>query len=420
MRGFPVVMRTVALPVVLLVVLAGASCLLPAVSALEPGRFPALDRAVAGRLRVVDLVEQAGTDDALLAGAAEGLAWNSVVYHSHTQYSDGNLTVQWLMLYAALSGVDAIAITDHRTLDQCRDPYFRETLGTWPIRGEEWGWDGHAGILGLSGDEPIPNDSIDLMLAEAAERGGLVVINHPFGSGDPWPRDYLDEGIGAIEVWNTIWLTPFLTEGLTPGLPASGDLDGLDLAAPYLAAGMGDELPNPRAVAWWQGFLAEGRRIPAIGGVDFHYFPLPLWLPVCLVAAPDNTPEEILAATANGRLVIARDPTSPRVFISADADGDGVFEALTGDDITVTEPGEIRFLVEVEGGAGRLLRLWTAEGQLADVIIGPGRPWRLLLTADVDATTQDFLRAEVHSPVLDLIMLGLTNPIYVNYEATRD
>lgn len=204
------------------------------------------------------------------------LKWYNTVLHSHSTYSDGNLSVQLLMMYAALSGCDAIAITDHNTLDQCSDPYFEPFLGSTPVRGEEWSNNGHANILGLTGNEAILGGSIEQMIEEATERGGIVNINHPFLS-SLWPHDYLDEGIDGIEVWNSLWLVPPVdcrgkigSSNLCPEayLHRSGYLEDCIAAAAALppadevSADLFEDYPNPLALAWWQGSWRKGTVFP--------------------------------------------------------------------------------------------------------------------------------------------------------------
>lgn len=357
--------------------------------------------------------------------------WYNTVLHSHSQYSDGNLSVRSLMTYAAFSGCAAIAITDHCSLDQCSDPYFQPTFGTIPIRGEEWTTlSGHANVLNPTGDLSFceeAGDSIELMITSALNRNGTIVVNHPFYA-EGWTHDYLDEGISGIEVWNIFWFMPPQDSAFAANyycaadfirqncyLTQSADVVEQVFLAYGLTDGMFDNFPNIRALAWWQGFLEQGRMVSAVGGADFHYFPVPLLFPLSYVAAPSNSAEDIVQAVADGHLIITHDWNSPKVFVYADDNGDGFYESIVGDNLQIAAATTIRFRIEVVAGEGKRVHLVTSQGLQEERIVGSGNPWVWELQVQANAATRDFVRAEVRSLMLSDYMLSLTNPIYINY-----
>ncbi|RME01846.1 MAG: hypothetical protein D6812_07325, partial [Deltaproteobacteria bacterium] len=106
--------------------------------------------------------------------AAWGEGWYLFANHIHSSYSEDNEEfTRWKRTpgeliemaderFRALGMSGGIAITDHRTLAQTRDPGFVPVGVAQPIVGVEWGvsgeFSGHAGLLGLSGEDPPSSD----------------------------------------------------------------------------------------------------------------------------------------------------------------------------------------------------------------------------------------------------------------------
>ena len=306
--------------------------------------------------------------------------------HCHSELSHDSATpVAVLLSQAALHGASAINVTDHRTLTQCSDDDFHPFLGVYPMCGEEWGSDGHAGLLNMPPDgDPMDGWTIPDMVLEATAQGATIVANHPFYEGDPWPEERVSEGIEGIEVWNGPWWW-------------------------MLAA----TLPNQQATRWWQDHLEEGRRIFAIGGSDVHYVGLNPLRPCNYVLAEGPEPEAIQRAVEAGRLGISEDEKGPRAFLWADADGDGEYETPMGTDLEVASPTWIGIRIAVKKGKGDQLFLYTREGLVHSTKVDH-KSWELRLAARVDATTRDFLRIELRGTLTNT-MKSMTNPIYVNY-----
>ena len=114
-----------------------------------------------------------------------------------------------------------------------------------------------------------------------------------------------------------------------------------------------------------------------------------------------------------GHVFVSEAPTGPFIEMRADADGDGVFEALPGD---VTAPKEgtlLRFHVIYRGPDGKHLRFFSKRGLVHEI------------TPDVEeydgefelrVEGDDYVRCEVRGyrgrPDRGEVVHALTNPIY--------
>ena len=313
--------------------------------------------------------------------------WFLFANHCHSAKSHDSFTpISVLLSQAALHGASSIAVTDHRTLAQCSDPDFYPQLGVYPICGEEWGSEGHAGLLNLPPDaDPMDGWPLAEMVAEATALGASVIANHPFFDGDPWPEGRVSPGINGIEVWNGPWWWR------------------------QKAA-----VPNQRAVGWWQDHLEEGRRIFAIGGSDVHYVGLNPLFPCNYVLAAGPEPDLIQAAVEAGRMGISVDEDGPRTFLWADIDGDAEYEIPMGTNVAITSPTRLRIRIAVKKGKGDRLYLYTREGIVHSRRVDTA-VWELRISALVDENTRDFIRVELRAGRTNY-MRSLTNPIYVNYD----
>ena len=332
----------------------------------------------------------------LLFGPAPGHAqeFRAFFYHTHTIYSTDNPgwepfkpsvaeVISKADQVASDMGMEgAVAITDHRTIEAYFDPEFVPIGVAQPIKGEEWGGDGHAGALNFTGDVRITEysgpDRYTEMVTETHARGGIVIANHP-RDGD-WKTDRR-LGVDGIEVWSvSLWGPP-------------------------------DEV----ALAWWQRLLAAGERVAAVGGSDAHFIFLPIETPVNLVSCPSNDPDDVVAGVRDGRSVIAASPVAARVFLGADTDGNGQYDdASVGDVVPVAGSTVTDFEAVVEGAvATDRLILVDRDGVFHDGLVGDGPGWTgdaFRFTRAYTADSRDFVRAELRDD--SNYPYCLTNPIY--------
>jgi hypothetical protein len=237
----------------------------------------------------------------------------------------------------AVRGLDFLAITDHNDVRSATDPGFG-SHGVVGIPGYEASYDGHAQVLGISelmdaGDGSAA--AIDRLATRVRDAAGVFQINHPAeGLVQPFTcdrTDLLDWRYGydvrpdSIEVWN-------IGHHFQPPLPSASS--------------------NHDAIAYWECWLERGVRVAATGGSDSH------WLSTTAAQGPGNpttwvhashgSAAAVLAGLRAGRSSVSLVPPvlgGMPLILEADADGDGSYEASTGD----TVPPGTRMRVRAEG-----------------------------------------------------------------------
>lgn len=319
--------------------------------------------------------------------------WIKFSNHNHSTYWDGKKPLTVMQQEAFLHGLDAFALTDHNTMRGANSPEFKlPPYHLKMVKGMEWNaWRehgeevvGHATLLGLKGDENITTGfSIDRMLAEATRREATIVINHPFTLHNEWKAAKPDARVHGIEVWNGWW------------------------------ARVAPVIKNDRALAWWVAALDEGRRLTASAGTDNHgqwYDDIARNVNLVFVESEDEA--GILDGYRKGRVTISQSPTSGRVYLEADANRDGVYEAMIGDELPVPASGKLAVRARVIGGQGRKVVFYTRKGRVAiERVDGPDATVALEVPVSPGF---DYVRAELRRyPHLPLSMTAIANPIYL-------
>jgi len=181
--------------------------------------------------------------------------WALVANHTHSSTGIGKYRPEGLEAIvekASEGGYAMVIVTDHNTVEHWYDPAFTASGDVVLVQGTEWtSDDGHANIVGYAtedaADVVVPCDwehaaepcsgGIDYqdMVEEVHARDGLVIINHPRLRRHLWPEDAM--GADAVEV----------NRNLTDVFGRGGR-------------------------AWWHRRLAEGHRMAAVGGSDWHYW----------------------------------------------------------------------------------------------------------------------------------------------------
>ncbi|MGH8530324.1 MAG: CehA/McbA family metallohydrolase [Nevskiales bacterium] len=233
---------------------------------------------------------------------------------------------------ASLRGLDYLAVSDHNDIRSHTDPGFG-AFGVLPIRSYENSLQGHAQMLGAreiydAGDRSAT--AVTAMANELRADGGTFQINHP-ASGlinypdDPhtfnWSYGY-DVVPDTQEIWNVAW--PY-----QPPFPAAA--------------------PNDLSLKIWEGWLDRGVKVGATGGSDSHWISTSMaqgpGQPSTWVFVTERSPRGVLVGLKAGRSFVADQPPlifGPRLFLEADTDGDGVFEALPGDQVAPSARFRIR------------------------------------------------------------------------------
>jgi predicted metal-dependent phosphoesterase TrpH len=307
--------------------------------------------------------------------------WYAGSLHCHTVYSyDTHIsgtprTALELIDRHADAGYDFVCITDHNSARAHHDlaaiaeshPDMLLLFGN-----ELTTLNGHANTLGIAPGARfdfrlVPGDGrIPAIIADAHAQDALFVVNHPFQNCPDCAWRYPDhewENADAIEVWNREWSET-----------------------------------NRMAVDWWDKMLKAGRRIPAVGGSDYHRGDSPL-SPATWVYAADLSRESVLKAVREGRSFLTDGARGPGICLTAN---DG--PALPGDarQWTAALPVSIR----VVNGGGTSLRLIHHAGEDCFAVDGDD----VTLSHSVPPGRNAYVRAELTRPNGD--MAAMTNPIF--------
>jgi hypothetical protein len=226
--------------------------------------------------------------------------------HMHTLGSDGVYSVQEVAQLGKKQGLDYIIVTDHNNYTHNFQQVEEE--GITVIPGTEWThYKGHAGLLGVK--KPFESafcvnslEEAQTKLAEAQKNGALLVLNHPFDHNCGWKWGMENFNYDAVEIWNSGLMVP----------------------------------SNLQCLAWWNEQLQLGRKIPVIGGSDFHRLDVAslVGMPTTCVYAMSNTKGDILHAIRNGNSYISMFTKGPDLF--AEAQGKILGEtAVTGSELKV-------------------------------------------------------------------------------------
>ncbi|MDD3947416.1 MAG: CehA/McbA family metallohydrolase [Clostridia bacterium] len=316
--------------------------------------------------------------------------------HMHTTNSDGVYDYRELCLRAKKAGLDFVMITDHNNTTEGKA--LPDIDGLTCIRGVELSsYFGHINMWGLA--KPYhgsyaTNDKKEFLKLnkEARANGAVQSICHPTCSLIPWQFGLENVELDALEVWNG---------------PMRKD--------------------NLKAVELWNGLLKDGKKIPMVGGSDYHrdfFIPYLLAKPTTRVYANSQTPEAILDAVKQGRSVVTFSPHSTFLTIETPE------QEMIGDTAAYRKGREV--IVKAEG----LLR-----GHTVKVIDAQGEYYSYTATrkqnfeARVPVRGKGYVRAEIvyrkkcfakllHKVVLHFMLpkeasepippfiYALTNPIY--------
>jgi len=201
--------------------------------------------------------------------------WYTGVVHSHTTRSDGMYSPQELVKKAEDIGLDFIIITDHNYF--CEAVPVSDKILVIPgteLTDDTWG---HTNIWGV--EKPFEDfkcesyEDWEKKIAEARKKGAVICMNHPKCSNCGWHWPLEPEKVDCVEVWNS---------------PQHTD--------------------NMICTAWWQDELRKGKKIPAVGGSDFHReYVVTAFLdnPVSCVYAEECTQDAILSAIKDGHVTIS-------------------------------------------------------------------------------------------------------------------
>ncbi len=326
--------------------------------------------------------------DRVPAGAAGVGRWYRGDLHAHSEHSDGANTVEEIVEYTRRAGLEYFALTDHNTISHWDELARLNDAAPLLIPGEEITmYGGHANVWGLDGwidFRGSDSERVQRLLDDANARGSMFSINHP-DSPIPWLHPAV-RSYQAVEVWNGPWR--------------------------YF---------NEPALLRWEEHLKAGERMIAVAGSDSHCVPpAKMTQPngpgepcTWVYVVGELTQAAVLDAVANGRVFMSEAPTGPFIELRADADGDGVFEAIQGDRIDVAPGASVRFHVAYRGPDGKHLRFFSKRGLVKELTPAEEHyDTEFELVCDGD----DYLRVEVRGyrgrPDRGEVVHAMTNPIY--------
>ncbi len=312
-------------------------------------------------------VEDGGVDVTYTVAFSKPQArWCLGDLHVHSTASDGVFSPWELGSRAKKAGLDFIAVADHNNYAENLRPPF--VPGVTFLPAVEWThYKGHMNFFGV----PAPFENSFLANSEEEMRaltdharalGAVISVNHPKCPFCPylWADD---TAFDLMEVWNG----PF-----TPR--------------------------NARAVEWWHTLLLRGRRIPIVGGSDFHKpGVVRLGNPVTAVFADSPAAGDLLAAIRRGRAYVTEGVKGPRLVLSCG----GAFmggEAVFRPDAPVTAETDAKRVIFV-----------TDRGDT------PVRP--VNGKACFSAKNARFVYAKIEDVFIRGRLLAISNPIYFKEEA---
>ncbi len=290
--------------------------------------------------------------------------------HSHSTASDGKLDIYQLGKMAKKKGLDFIAVSNHN--NYAENLALPHKSGLTFIPAVEWThYKGHMNLFGPT--NPFENsfvanseDEMKAVINKAKELGALVSVNHPKCSFCPYLWDD-ENGFDIIEIWN----------------------------GPMRAA-------NMRAIAWWTELLKKGRRLPAVGGSDFHrrHRFVSLGNPVTAVSADSASVKDILTALSSGHAYVTFCVKGPRLELQYN-------EAGMGDSIRLQE----NCLLEITASRlrGTQLILVTEKGE--KTLAGYSKGGALYAAVKPEGPGFAYVKAVRHALGHEIIR-AVSNPIY--------
>ncbi|MGW5364214.1 CehA/McbA family metallohydrolase [Actinopolymorpha pittospori] len=293
----------------------------------------------------------------------------------------GNLPVKDQIGEGERVGLDFMPLTDHRTYDQHWDPQWTSSR-LLLIPGEEANGSPHAVVLG----------AVDTIV-DGANPPGSPAFRH------------VQQSIWDAHAQDAVWSVAHPDDGEVEadGSPnANASVQAPDIVEVWNRASDPDGEIDYAENRWNHGF-----RFGAVGACDCHF--RELWdiagpgQPTTWVFAAEATERAILDALKAGRTTVSRSPSGPFVTIEADLNGDGVFEAIGGDEIVLTRAprkGIAKLRVHVRNGAGTTLYVFGSPGRSAGPLATytPSSSEETYLVPINPAEGHSWFRAEVRAP----------------------
>lgn len=201
--------------------------------------------------------------------------------HIHSDASDGKFDAFEIGKKAKEAGLDFVALANHNNYSL--NFSLPKMNGFTFIPAVEWThYKGHMNFFGAAnpfGNSFVANnkDEMQALIAEARSRGAVISVNHPKCRFCPYLWED-EEAFDMMEVWN-------------------GPMSRI----------------NTDGIAWWTQLLKKGRKIPAVGGSDYHEPKgfARIGNPVTAVYSASPSAEDILDGIKNGHCYVAFGKDAP-------------------------------------------------------------------------------------------------------------
>ena len=195
--------------------------------------------------------------------------------HIHTTASDGKLSAYEVGALAKSMGLDFVTLANHNNFSE--NYSLPHIDGLTFIPGVEWThYKGHMNFFGVA--NPFENsfvantkDEMQALISNARSRGAVISVNHPKCRFCPYLWED-ENAFDMVEIWN--------------GPMRKTNTDG---------------------IKWWTDMLCSGRKLPAVGGSDFHKPKslARLGNPITGVYSKSPAPEDILDAVKSGKAFVS-------------------------------------------------------------------------------------------------------------------
>ena len=221
--------------------------------------------------------------------------------HIHSDASDGKYDAFEIGKKAKEKGLDFVALANHNNYSL--NFSLPEMNGFTFIPAVEWThYKGHMNFFGVKnpfGNSFIANsrEEMQSLIFEARGRGAVISVNHPKCRFCPYLWED-ENAFDMMEIWNG------------PMRPTNTD-----------------------GIAWWTELLKKGRKIPIVGGSDYHSPKgfAKIGNPVTAVYSASPSAEDILDAIKNGHSFVAYGKDAPVIDLRYGSYRMGDTAVLSGD-----------------------------------------------------------------------------------------